>query len=364
MTEAGVSRADVAKRLAIPVETVDDWLSGDSQPTTTQFRKLAEYLKRSTAALLLPAPPQQGTPASFRHPPGAQHTRTTTPAEAEQVRAARRVQRIAQWIDERTESGDGKPIPAVPTSVAPAEAAKTLSAWLGWSTERQRNAKDKYAALRELRDALEERHVLVLHLSLGREGARGFSIAGSTWPVIAVNRSYIPEARMFTYIHELAHLASNTESMCVSGGLSGSELERWCEAVAGNVLLPDDVARAAVRELGVEQVTTVAEVESIARRFRLSLRGTAYRLQLAGLGAANLYARVNAATDWPAPRDDGTGPREKSAVKRHREYGAAFSSLLLAAESERLVSSHDVIEYLGLPANQLDEWRSLASRAA
>ncbi|MBE2320405.1 ImmA/IrrE family metallo-endopeptidase [Solirubrobacter sp. CPCC 204708] len=361
MDEAGVSRRGLANALKVDVAKVDAWLAGTEQPTTTQFRGIATHVKRSTSTLLLAQPPAAGVPPSFRHPAGSTLGRTITREESAAVRSARRVQTVAHWILERTEHDEQHA--AVPTLEAlsdPAEAAKTLRAWLDWSEQVQFTARNQYEALNEMRTRLEERGVLVLHLRMGKDGCRGFSLPDPLSPVIAVNRTYIPAARLFSYVHELVHLATRTEAMCMTT-VGGNQLEAWCEAVAGNLLLPEDATRRFIqRELGVETVSTVTQVARVANRFRLSQRGTAYRLQLAGLGVGNLFAMVHAATDLPVPRDDDSGPRERTAVRQYRQLGAAFSSLMLEAESRRLLSSHDVLDYLEIPAAQLNDWRTLA----
>lgn len=179
-------------------------------------------------------------------------------------------------------------------------------------------------------------------------------------PVIAVNRRYIPEARLFSYMHELAHLATRTEHICMTH-FAGNAVEQWCEEVAGNVLLPAANLRAFVRdELKLEVVASPYQVDRIARRFNVSRRGTAYRLQKLGLGVPTLYQQIHANTDLPTPRDDDEGPRERKSLRQHRELGPTFSRLMLRAESEGLIDHHDLIDYLDLPAAQLDEWRDLA----
>ena len=366
LAEAGETPESLGSGIKVPTELVENWLSGDDRPGTSQFRDLAAYLKRPTSVLLLKQPPEGGVPASFRHPPGSSAGRTITREEAQAVRAARRVQSVAKWIGERAE--DVGPPPNLPDIVPmsdPANAARELASWLSWSVALQTSSKSQYEALNEMRTRLEDKRVLVLHLRMGRDGCRGFSLPDDQWPLIAVSRRYIPPARMFTYVHELVHLASHTQSMCLTGAVAASELERWCEEVAGNFLLPfEEAKRFLENELGIDTARTPAHVARIARRFWLSQRGTAYRLQLAGLGVGNLYEQVHASTDLPPATDDDSGPRERRAVRQVRELGAAFSGLVVRAEDRRLLSRHDVIEYLDLPASQLDEWRTLARGAS
>lgn len=124
-------------------------------------------------------------------------------------------------------------------------------------------------------------------------------------------------------------------------------------------MLPRQVAASYIEQvLDVDKVTTPGQVSRMAYHFRLSARGTAYRLQRTGLGSDDLFSKV--ASDIPPPRDDDEGPRERKAVRQYRELGPSYSELLLHAEQRRLLSHHDLLDYLDLPAGQLSEWRDLA----
>jgi Zn-dependent peptidase ImmA (M78 family) len=186
-----------------------------------------------------------------------------------------------------------------------------------------------------------------------------------TAPLLAVNRRYIPAARIFTYGHELAHLIARTGSICLATTFRDDRMERWCEKVAGELLLPrNPVSHFVLDGLDVRSVSSIAEVRRIAGRFNVSLRATAYRLEELGLAAPNLYRLVDAGTDLPSPRLDDEGPRERASKRRFIEYGPRFSRAVLEAETRGLLSSHDLVTYLDLPAGQLNEWRNLASRDA
>jgi len=52
------------------------------------------------------------------------------------------------------------------------------------------------------RGVLEARGVLVLQLSIGKGNVRGFSAWDDHAPIVAVNTSYHPTARIFTLFHE------------------------------------------------------------------------------------------------------------------------------------------------------------------
>jgi Zn-dependent peptidase ImmA (M78 family) len=365
MEEASVGTGDLAKHLKVEPAEVESWLSGAQLPSTTLVRRMASYLRRSTATLLLPEPPPPSVPPSFRHPPGAVAGREITRRETQGVRTARRLQSLARWLHERMPGVQApSSVPVVAAKPPSHEAADLLREWLGWSIDLQTEARDPYAVQNEMRGRLEQRGLLVLHLRLGAQGCRGFSLTDDLRPVVAVNRRYIPAARLFTYGHELAHLLIGAGSICLTS-FQANATERWCERVAGELLLPEpDLASYVSRVMRVRQVRTVPQVQQVARRFKVSLRATAYRLQATELGVPDLYGHVHTSTDLPGRPADDDGPRERSSRARFVEFGPGFSHSLVDALERGALSRHDLVNYLELPGTQLTEWRSLVTGAS
>ena len=356
MVEAGAEPPDVAERAGVEVDRVLGWLSGEEQPTKTQFGRLPDFFKRPAAFFFLPEPPQaEAIPTSFRHPPGGE--RDATRAELEAIRTARRVQKVAAWTGERV--GDRRwrdnPIPAA-DGMAPAAAARVATEWLGWSTERQLQAASASAVVKLVRQALEEHGVLALQLSIGQEGCRGFSFFDDDKPLVAVNTHYNPEARLFTYLHEVGHLMRRTDAICV--GYAETVAERWCERFAAAFLLPADPLRARLEHrFGNLTIGDLDQVRALARDFRVSLSATAIRLEDLGWGRAGLFQSIPRTSDYKSA-GGGPGTDNTRGAVRLRELGEGYFSLLLAGEQAGVLGRQDVLRYLDVSDAQL---RGLAS---
>ncbi|RMN74615.1 hypothetical protein ALQ55_200010 [Pseudomonas savastanoi pv. savastanoi] len=140
---------------------------------------------------------------------------------------------------------------------------------LGVDPEKSRLDYDKYS--RALIDAAEVAGVLVMrsgialgntHRKLEVSEFRGFAISNSLAPVVFINSSDAPTARLFTLMHELAHLWIGSSGVSDAGTANGREEERFCNAVAGEFLVPEELFRA-VWNAGIEWESNLA----------LSLRG-------------------------------------------------------------------------------------------
>ncbi|GAI62600.1 unnamed protein product, partial [marine sediment metagenome] len=71
---------------------------------------------------------------------------------------------------------------------------------------------------------------------------RGFSLMDLPLPVISVNRSEWPQARIFSILHEYIHLMLRQGGLCdfieYNRALEEQRVEIFCNRVAGAVLIP------------------------------------------------------------------------------------------------------------------------------
>lgn len=354
IAEAGVDAAEVAQCAGVEQADVAAWIEGGAKPTKTQFKRLASFLKRPASFFFLPEPPEQvALPAAFRHPPGGM--REPTQAELEQLRKARRVQRVGRWLAEHVDDDQWSqdPAPLVGPGVQPARAADLARTWLSWSVEEQQSAATPTAAVRLIRSRLEERGILTMQLSLGENGARGFSLYDNQKPVVAINTHYIAEARLFSYGHELGHLMRRKDAVCI--GFASTQAERWCEEFAASFLLPKDALREAIeRRFGSGHfVKDLADLRKIAGAFRVSLSATAIRLEGLGWGQEGLFGLIPKGSDVKKQRGGPIGTDTTRGAVRRREFGDAYFGLVLAGERAGALGHQDVLRYLDVSDQHL-----------
>ncbi|MHB1613014.1 MAG: ImmA/IrrE family metallo-endopeptidase [Actinomycetes bacterium] len=132
-------------------------------------------------------------------------------------------------------------------------------------------------ALRILVDHAEELGVLVMvsgvvgantHRKLDPEEFRGFSLVDPLAPLVFVNGADTKAAQIFTLTHELVHLFLGETALDDAdlGAAPTNPVERWCNQVAAEVLVPLASLRAALSP----EVPVADELESLARRFKVS----------------------------------------------------------------------------------------------
>ena len=357
--ESGYLPEDLADSLEVAVPTFEAWTRGEESPTQGQFTKLARKLKRPKSIFFLPAPPEaSGLPSALRRAVG----RTERELAADEllwVRRANRLQRFVSLI-ERDRGAEPVAMPGFSIAVDSTRSGTGLRAWLGVTVQDQLEWRSERDALEEWRGAFERRGVLVMQMQLGDKGLRGFALADDYAPVVVANTRENPQARIFTLLHELAHLASRTETSCLQGvgtSTDADRVERWCESAAGSALLPREGLEVEMRSVRGPERPDFALVEHIATRFKASLRATAIALIDAGLAPGELYAEVDQAapsSDFAKKAGFGGGGQEAWRT-RLREVGPRAANTVLAAMETSRVNELEARRYLNLDSTGLTE---------
>ena len=108
---------------------------------------------------------------------------------------------------------------------------------------------------------------------ISTDNMRGVYIKNEYAPIIALNRKDAKTAQVFTLAHELAHLFVNAEGISNIDfrDQSSDQTEKFCNAVAANLLLPEEKIE--------KKLHGIDGIESIAKRFQVSELFVFYRLK-------------------------------------------------------------------------------------
>lgn len=365
--ESGYAPERVAKRLGVPPAKLAAWEAGDRQPTLRQLERLAAFLRRPLSLFFQDAAPAlPPLAAEYRRLPGVQPG-----AESPALRLA-----IRQMSNRRVraiELSDELGAEPAPLSVrakaheSVESVAARLRAAIGITAEEQRSWRDGWRAWRHWRAAIEGLGVLVFQFpGVELREVRGISLLHPPLPVIGINsKESVPEARVFTLVHELVHLAlanAGEEGPALRDRHSEpawQELERFAEAVASHAILPASLLDDVLIELGATAFDVPA-VRSIARRVGLTPMAVATRLWADRRMSGSAYQAWRAEWDqWVAAhpaRGGGFATPDQQAMSRN---GRPFVRLVFDALAQNRITATDAARALDL---RFEHFRKLTER--
>ena len=242
-----------AKKLKIDPEDLKAWENDQDKPSFAQLKKIGKLYKTHISIFYLPTTPKdfrpltdyRVLPKSKKLDPEQEYKLNANVVEAQERR--HRLIEIYELLERQ--------VPKVSLKVNLQEshkiAAEKITEFLEFNRENLPKTSDPYKTLKFWKQTIEAKDILVCHtsanthLSLELKTVRGFCIAQNPFPVIVINPKDSPYGRIFTIVHELVHVALGKSVKQNTGyseirKVSKNETERFCNMVAGEVLVPEN----------------------------------------------------------------------------------------------------------------------------
>jgi Zn-dependent peptidase ImmA (M78 family)/DNA-binding XRE family transcriptional regulator len=342
---------EIAEKLSIKPETYSEFELGKRNLTLKRLEELSHYFKRPLSAFFLKEPPKElPLSASFRILPKAPQRLSKEFYLA--VRRARNLQNVAHNLAE--ELGERIEPDVVYLNLAddPKEAAKRERERLKIEIATQLKAK-AFEWYRILRDRLEERRILSFQMKMPISDARGFLLMDTPPYAIVTNSADNIYARIFTLLHEYAHILLKISEVYSPQEDLSSDVERWCSTFASEFLLPEDeMKKDPDIDRYIKTPFSLDTLKAVSNRFKLSRHAILLRLLMSKTISKEIYqAGVDRLyREEIEERRFGLPPHKKCLVER----GRFFVSLILQAEERRAITYGDVADYLSLKLKHLD----------
>ncbi len=282
---AGRSAASLRDRLP----HVEAWERGEMNPTLKQLESFAKATHTPIGYLFLQEPPVERVPIPDFRTLDNERLERPSPDLLETIYICQQRQ---EWYRDFARSAGEGPLPFVGsarlTSGVEATAARIRHA-LGFDLEERRRIPTWTDALRRFIEQADSMGILVMcsgvvlnnnHRPLDPEEFRGFAMADDLAPLVFINGADTKAAQMFTLAHELAHIwiGRSAVSDTQAQSLPENHVERWCNQVAAELLVPLAMLRDEYRE--GEDLRL--ETERLARRFKVSTLVVLRRIHDAG----------------------------------------------------------------------------------
>lgn len=358
---AGFRVEEAAKKAQLKSDKLVACEHGKERLTISQLRKLSNVYKRPLAFFYLPKPPESEIDSSiqdFRRLNNGEEQNFSSDLRLE-IRKAKYRREVA--IEMLNELEIEIPVFNFKTSLDNniVETGSYIRNFLEVTTKRQEELKNDYEALNYWREAIEVKGVLVFQATLNLDEMRGLSIAEFPLPIILVNRERVIKARIFTMLHELTHIMLRSVGVCDLE--TQSKIEVFCNAVAGEVLVPTEwlskieIYNQNKREddWNKESIGKLADYFSVSRE--VILRRLLTNLKI----SQSFYQRKRhqwlrdyeksqeAETD---KKSGGFAPPHTDAISK---VGKNFTRLVVNSYYQNKIGLSEVSDYLGVKAKHL-----------
>lgn len=229
---------------------LDEWESGETQPTLKQLERFARAVHVPLGYLFLPEPPEEQMPIPDFRTLDSRELRRPSPNLLDMLYNCQERQ---SWYRENARINQEQARPFVGSAslqMEPCTAADSIRNTLGFGLNERRACRTWEEALRLFIQTADQAGILVMvsgvvlsnnKRKLDLKEFRGFALSDPLAPLVFINGSDTKSGQMFTLAHELAHIWLNTSAVSNASAapLHGFRREEvWCNAVAAELLVP------------------------------------------------------------------------------------------------------------------------------
>jgi Zn-dependent peptidase ImmA (M78 family) len=278
-----------ADSLVTKFPKIVDWELGSVYPTLNQLEQFARTVHVSVGYLFLPEPPTESLPIPDFRTVGSQSIERPSPNLLDTIYMCQQRQdwyrdyAMVHSLPKLTYVGSAR------LTDNPTDVAAQLATTLNLPVEDRMMASTWTDALRMMVHKAEDAGILVMssgvvgsnsHRKLNVNEFRGFTLVDDLAPLLFINSADSKAAQMFTLAHELAHiwLGQSGVSNAIVGQKSTNEVERWCNAVAAEFLVPIVL----LKEQFVNDEPIENQIQRLARMFKVSTLVVLRRMYEAG----------------------------------------------------------------------------------
>jgi len=264
-----------AENLLTKFPDLDAWEKGAKLPTLKQLERFATATHTPLGYLFLAEPPQESLPLPDFRTIGDIEVGHASPDLLETVYLCQQRQ---EWYRDFARIHRESPVAFVGTLGTDSgivEAARQMRSVLAFEPGERGTSWSE--AFRRLLQEADAQGILVMvsgvvgsntHRKLDPEEFRGFALSDDLAPLIFVNGADTKAAQIFTLAHELAHLwlgqsAVSDPDMATT---ATNEVERWCNQVAAEFLVPVE----GLRGLVVDPEGLTEDLDRLAREYKVS----------------------------------------------------------------------------------------------
>ncbi len=356
------SRNYVVEKTGINLRRLNQIESGEKYPDLNELKILAKTYKRTLAVLLLREPPKEK--------PLPKDRRTLDSKELgnfheKTILAIRKARAFTQSLIElKTDAGIN--ITKFRYSATPEtdinEIAKKIRLDLNLNEVRElENINDILDAYIEKVESL---GIAVFQMSLTQDNLRGFSIVDEEIPIIGIKRGgEKATSKIFTLFHEFGHILLNTGGLCDLSIKTTSEIEKWCNAFAAEILIPtsDLLSNHLVQKYQFDKnkIWTKKDLIELSSYFHVGPLAILRSLLTNSLTTTEYYNEKHLVWNKPTFGRSKHPEGRNIAKETIKEKGRNYISLAFSAYDKNRIDIKDLSDFLGIKLSYIPKTREL-----
>lgn len=342
---------------------LDAWETSSAQPTLKQLEDFAKATRTPVGFFFLAEPPEERVPIPDFRTIRDERVHRPSPDLLDTIYVCQQRQ---EWYRDHVRTlGETKLgfIGSSKTSDEVEDAAARMRRELGFDVDERRSLPTWTDALRRFIEQADTLGVLVMvsgvvlnnnRRRLDPDEFRGFALSDDLAPLVFINGADTKAAQMFTLAHELAHLWLGQTALTDSNSASipNEVVERWCNRVAAELLVPIEEFRSDYRK----DAELAAELGRLARRFKVSTLVVLRRMHDArGLTAEQYWTAYE--TELERLRDLPKTSGGDFYLTQGARLSKRFARALIGSTLEGQTLHRDAFRMLGFA--KLDTFREL-----
>jgi len=254
-----------------------DWESGNIKPTLKQIERFAKATHTPVGYFFLEEPPVENIPIPDFRTITNEYTIRPSPNLLDTIYICQQRQ---EWYHDYARAMGEEPLAFVGSASIKDDVIKTatkMRQFIGFDIDERKKMPTWAEALRQFIDQVDSIGIMVMcsgvvmnnnYRHLNSEEFRGFAMTDKLAPLVFINGADTKAAQMFTLAHEIAHiwLGLSAVSDVQASWISDHQVERWCNKVAAEFLVPLDLIKHDFQKSADLQ----DELTRLARRFKVS----------------------------------------------------------------------------------------------
>ncbi len=357
-----LTRNQASDRTGITSKRIIQLEEGEKSPTLDELKLFSKAYKQTIATLLLSSPPKEKPLPTDRRTVDSTDIGFFDEKTILSVRKARAL--VKSYVELSQEMGRGIPKFSLSATLfdSPQEFANKVRYLL--NLDEIRGITDMNQALDAYIEKVEALGIAIFQLSLTKDNLRGFTIIDEEIPIIGIRRgSEQATAKIFTLFHEFGHILLNESGMCDLNERTNSEVEQWCNAFSGEVLIPTaellGMQKVHDHQRKGEQTWKLSELVSLGTYFHVGPLALLRSLLKVGLTTSSFYKEKH--EKWNKPQFGRAAiPEGRNLPKETiKEKGRTYISLAFSAYDQNKIDIKDLSDFLGVKFSYIQRTRQL-----